>query len=158
MEKIENTRIQTINKINCSINECHTLEQLASIEQFLDRYYRTFAFDPKYFRLEWTLDMQIRKRKQHLLMLVEEEFTNLVFGSELMSLNRLSFYIKTNSLVKLRENWVELRSQLIGVDTSAYPAMNEKITYLKNPPRFENQFVREVQDMVYKTWHKLSII
>jgi hypothetical protein len=158
MDKVESTRVQTIEKINCSINECHTLEQLSSIEQFLNRYYRSFSFDPKYFRQEWTLDTQIRKRKLHLSTLIIEESTDSIFGSELMSLNRLSMYIKSNSIVKLREDWVELRSQLIGIDISAYPAMNEKIAYLKNPSRYENQFIREVQDMVYKTWHKLSII
>ena len=158
MDKKDNIRRQTIEKINGSINECHTLEQLASVELFLDRYYRSFTFDPKYFRQEWILDTQIRKRKLHLSMLIEEESTDSLFGSELMSLNRLNLYIKANSLVRLREDWIELRSQLIGVDTSRYPAMNEKIMYLKNPSRFENQFVREVQDVIYKTWHKLSII
>jgi hypothetical protein len=87
-----------------------------------------------------------------------EESTDSIFGSELMSLNRLNIYIKSHSLVTLRENWVELRSQLIGIDISSYTAMNEKIAYLKNPSRYENQFIREVQDMVYRTWHKLSII
>lgn len=158
MDKVENLRVQTIEKINCSINECHTLEQLSSVEQFLNRYYRSFSFDPRYFRQEWTLDTQIRKRKLHLSTLIVEESTDSIFGSELMSLNRLNVYIKSHSLVTLRENWVELRSQLIGIDTSAYPAMNEKIAYLKNPSRYENQFIREVQDMVYRTWHKLSII
>jgi hypothetical protein len=158
MDKVENLRVQTIEKINCSINECHTLEQLSSVEQFLNRYYRSFSFDPKYFRQEWTLDTQIRKRKLHLSTLIMEESTDSIFGSELMSLNRLNVYIKSHSLVTLRENWVELRSQLIGIDISSYTAMNEKIAYLKNPSRYENQFIREVQDMVYRTWHKLSII
>lgn len=146
-------RIETIEKINTSINECRTTEQVASVEQFLDLYYRVFPFDPRFFKQEWTLDTQLKSRKRHLALLDADPEYSL--SKDKMSLRRLDAYVQTVPFNKLRGEWKELRSQLIEVDTTGYPALKENITHLQSM-QYGSLLVQEVQDLVYKFKQRIT--
>ncbi|QHT71397.1 hypothetical protein GXP67_34440 [Rhodocytophaga rosea] len=145
-------RIKTIEKINTSINECRTTEQVVSIEQFLDLYYKVFPFDPQFFKQEWTLDTQLKNRKKHLALLDDSDFS---LSEQKMSLQRLDAYVQSVSFNKLRKEWKDLRSQLIGIDTSRYPALSENIIHLQSM-EYGSLLVQEVQDMIYKFKQRIS--
>jgi hypothetical protein len=146
-------RIKTIERINTSINECRTMEQVAGVEQFLELYYKVFSFEPQYFKQEWTLDTQLKNRKRHLNMLDDEY--DLILSQDKTSLRRLDAYVQSVSFKKLRQEWTELRSQLIGIDISQYPVLSEYVAHLKTMD-YGNIFMQEVQDFIYKLRMRLQ--
>jgi len=146
-------RLKTIEKINSYINECRTTEQVASIEQFLDLYYKVFPFDPKFFKQEWTLDTQLKNRKKHMALLDEDSDFSL--SEQKMSLIRLNTYVQSVSFHQLRREWKELRSQLIGIDTSRYPVLSENIAHLKTMD-YGSILIQEIQNFIYKTKQRIA--
>lgn len=140
-------RIKTIEKINTCINECRTTEQVVSIEHFLDLYYKVFPFDPHFFKQEWTLDTQLKNRKKHLALLDED--TDFSLSEDKRSLSRLDAYVQAVPFQKLRREWKDLRSQLIGIDTSRYPVLTENISHLQSM-EYGSLLLQEVQDLIYK--------
>jgi hypothetical protein len=146
-------RIKTIEKINTSINECRTMEQVVSVEQFLDLYYKVFSFDPQFFKQEWTLDTQLKNRKKHLALLDDDSEFSL--SEEKTSLQRLDAYVQTVSFNKLRKEWKDLRSQLIGIDTSRYPALTEYIEHLQSM-EYGSLLMQEIQDLIYKFKQRIA--
>ncbi len=145
MEKALN-RAWTINKIDRSISECLTLEQLASTEQFLNLYYKHFPFDSRYFKQEWMLDNQIRARKKSLVIMDDVDPDTISFGKDKPSLYRLNAYVKTLSTNEFQAEWAILQPQLEGVDildVSMYPELCEKIACLKSP--YKNQHDKQLQ-------------
>lgn len=128
-------RMLTIEKIDRSINECNTLDQLVSTEQFLTLYYRQFDFDSQYVRKEWTLDCHIRARKSFLETMPDSEPGRIHLGKEKASLKRLNEYVKKLSTQEFEAIWDALQPQLATMtvdDISLYSALCEKIAYLKS--------------------------
>lgn len=141
MDKTLN-RAWTIGKIERSIAESTTLEQLASTEQFLYLYYKQFFFDSHFLKHEWLLDNQIRRKKKELLMWDEVEPDTISFSLEKMSLRRLNTYVKSLSTSEFQTEWLVLQSQFEGIDIldiSIYPDLCEKIACLKMPRHHEKQ-------------------
>jgi hypothetical protein len=139
-------RMWTIERINRSISESHSWEQVESTEHFLALYYKTFPFDPTYFVYEWMLDTQLSVRKVNLAILVDDNKPIMMpTNNETISLKRLDEYIQSLSLKELQQEWPNLHLQLRGIDLSKYPAMCEKISCLKSTSgRYEYQNVKQV--------------
>ena len=139
-------RMWTIERINRSISESHSTEQIESTEQFLELYYKTFSFDPAYFVYEWMLDTQLSVRKVNLAVLVDDGKPILMPNNqETFSLKRLDEYVKSLTVKELQVEWPKLHIQLRGIDLSTYPAICEKIACLKSTNgRYEYQDVRQM--------------
>ena len=139
-------RMWTIERINRSISEGHSWEQVESTEHFLELYYKTFPFDPTYFVYEWMLDTQLSVRKVNLAVLVDDNQPIIMpKNHETYSLKRLNEYVQSLSLKELQQEWPNLHLQLRGIDLSKYPAMCEKISCLKsNTGHYDYQHVKQV--------------
>ena len=139
-------RMWTIERINRSISESHSWEQVESTEHFLELYYKNFPFDPAYFVYEWMLDTQLSVRKVNLAVLVNDSKPIMMPNNfETVSLKRLNEYVQSISLKELQAEWPKLHLQLRGIDLSHYPAMCEKISCLKsNNGQYEYQNVKQV--------------
>lgn len=138
MDKTTN-RNWTISKIDRSITESHSLDQLASTEQFLTLYYKYFSFDVHFFKQEWMLDNKLRTRKREMVLVDDLEPDTISFHAEKMSLRRLNAYVKTLTISEFQSEWMVLQSQLEGVDAldiSLYPDLCEKIACLKSPLKY----------------------
>ncbi len=139
-------RMWTIERINRSISESHSSEQIESTEHFLDLYYKTFPFDPTYFVYEWMLDTQLSVRRVNLALLIEEgRPVAMPKNQETPSLKRLDEYVKALSIKELQTEWPNLHLQLRGIDLGKYPAMCEKIACLKAANgKYEYQNVKQL--------------
>lgn len=123
----------TLNRIARSIEESWTLEQLLSTEQFFCLYYSRFGFDNQYLHREWTMDNQIREKKQALTAL--EGAQSITFDPRRPSLKRLEDYVTTISLKEFQHQWTELQIQLAGigmVEMSLYPSVCERAATLSH--------------------------
>jgi hypothetical protein len=147
-------RMMAIEKIDRSINECQSLDQLTSTEHFLTLYYALFSFEIKYFRYEWNIDTKLKNRKKHLAMLEGVDEKDIILNKEKNSLKRLNAYTHGLSNAEMKAEWGELRPQLEGVDFSMYPELFERVAFLRLPAKQKKQGV----DFLYKTLHKIAAI
>ncbi len=147
--EISSRRTLTLEKIDRSINECLSLEQVTSTEQFLSLYYKQFTFNLRYLKKEWDLDNQIIKRKKQLDKIadMDDEFTIPTHTKR--SLKRLEDHIKTLSKSKFEAEWAEMQSQIKDINlenTSIYGVINEKIASLKTSSRFATTNQKQLQE------------
>ncbi len=136
-----------IEKIDRSINQCQSLDQLNSTAHFLELYYHVYSFDSKYFRYEWNMDSKLRNRRIHLALLDGVDEDEIVMSKERASLKRLDAFVNGLSDSEMNSLWPELRPQLDGVDLSNYPNLYERVavTRLKHSQRSQ---VRDFQSLL----------
>ena len=137
-------RTFTLEKIDRSIHECLSLEQIDSTEQFLSLYYKQFAFNLKFLKQEWELDTQIINRRKQLDNLDDDKVLSIK-GTK--SLKRLENYIKSLSKNEFETEWMEIENQLKDIDlenTNVCALINERISALKHISTFAFQNTNKV--------------
>ena len=148
-------RIMAIEKIDRSITQCLTLEQLAATEHFLSLYYKQYAFDAKYFRYEWNMDSKLSNRRVHISLLEGIDEDDITLNPDKASLKRLVEFVGNLSQEELKGAWTELRPQLEGVDLSRFPVFRERVAVM----RLNNQHRgkgKDLQDLFNRARHSLA--
>ena len=148
-------RIMAIEKIDRSISQCLTLEQLAATEHFMSLYYKQYPFEARYFRYEWNMDSKLSNRRVHISLLEGIDEEDITINPDKMSMKRLEEFVGYLSQEELKAAWSELRPQLEGVDLSRFPLLRERVAVMRLNNQHRGRGI-DLQDLLNRARHTLA--
>ncbi len=148
-------RIMAIEKIDRSITQCLTLEQLAATEHFMSLYYKQYAFDARYFRYEWNMDSKLSNRRVHISLLEGIDEDDITINPDKISMKRLEEFVEDLSQEELKSVWSELRPQLEGVDLGRFPMLRERVAVMRLNNQHRGRGI-DLQDLLNRARHTLA--